>query len=235
MSSLASQLLTILDNGDVRKEGALSQEEQAKLKKLHDAEARKKVLEEMIYATWILASESYKSLLTALSDKIVAAKIYEWADDAQIASFYHLVNRLFGEEGSLQRVVLMFNLFMCSHKPGVTWLDEVAEGLRNCAEGLEGYTVMNKNMNYIGQKRLKDLDTFQRLVEESQRAICYSIGAVSYRLMLLSNEMSEEQKKVQKLNILQGGIEAHFIPSLSAETKTQIEGSFKITQSRALQ
>ena len=27
MSSLASQLLTILDNGDVRKEGALSQEQ----------------------------------------------------------------------------------------------------------------------------------------------------------------------------------------------------------------
>ena len=47
--------------------------------------------------------------------------------------------------------------------------------------------------------------------------------------------MSEEQKKVQKLNILQGGIEARFIPSLSAETKTQIEGSFKITQNRSLQ
>ena len=60
MSSLASQLLTITENGDVRKEGALSQEEQAKLKKLHDAEARKKVLEEHIYETWILASESYK-------------------------------------------------------------------------------------------------------------------------------------------------------------------------------
>ena len=129
----------------------------------------------------------------------------------------------------------MFNLFMCSHKPNVTWLDEVAEGLRNCAEGLESYIVMNKNTQSPGQKRLKDLDTFLRLVEESQRAICYSIGAVSYRLMLLSNELSEEQKKVQKLNILQGGIEAHFIPSLSAETKTQIEGSFKITQSRALQ
>ena len=60
MSSFAFQLLTILDNGDVRREGALSQEEQAKLKKLQEAEARKKVLEEMLYAVWILASESYK-------------------------------------------------------------------------------------------------------------------------------------------------------------------------------
>ena len=101
MSSLASQLLAILDNGDVRKEGALSQEQQAKLKKLHEAEARKKVLEELIYAVWILASESYKQLLTALSDKIDSAKIYEWAEDTQIASFYHLINRLFGEENSL--------------------------------------------------------------------------------------------------------------------------------------
>ena len=74
---------------------------------------------------------------------------------------------------------------------------------------------MVKNTNFLGLKRLKDLDTFLRLVDESQRAICYSIGAVSYRLMLLSNELSEEQKKVQKMNILQGGIEAHFISSLS--------------------
>ena len=49
----------------------------------------------------------------------------------------------------------MFNLFMCSHKPGVTWLDEVAEGLRNCAEGLEAYTIMIKNSDYTAQKRLK--------------------------------------------------------------------------------
>ena len=37
------------------------------------------------------------------------------------------------------------------------------------------------------------------------------------------------------MNILQGGIEARFIPSLSQETKTQIEGSFKITNDRQLQ
>ena len=49
--------------------------------------------------------------------------------------------------------------------------------------------------------------------------------------MLLTNEESEERKNLSQLNILQGGIEARFIPSLSQETKRQIEGSFKITGS----
>ena len=53
--------------------------------------------------------------------------------------------------------------------------------------------------------------------------------------MLLTNEESEEKKNLNKLNILQGGIEARFIPSLTQETKTQIEGSFKITGSGRLQ
>ena len=53
--------------------------------------------------------------------------------------------------------------------------------------------------------------------------------------MILTNEESEEKKGLNQLNILQGGIEARFIPSLSQETKTQIEGSFKITGSSRLQ
>lgn len=36
------------------------------------------------------------------------------------------------------------------------------------------------------------------------------------------------------LNLLHGGIEDRFIPSLTDETKHQIEGSFKITSDREL-
>ena len=50
-----------------------------------------RVLEELLYATWILASESYKKLLNALKDLIVTKKVSEWAEDTQIASFYALV------------------------------------------------------------------------------------------------------------------------------------------------
>ena len=58
---------------------------------MQDAEARMRVLEELLYATWILASESYKKLLNALKDLIVTKKVSEWAEDTQIASFYALV------------------------------------------------------------------------------------------------------------------------------------------------
>ena len=57
----------------------------------------------------------------------------------------------------------------------------------------------------------------------------------AYRLTLVSEEESDESKSLSKLNILQGGIEARFIPALSQETKTQIEGSFKITNDKQLQ
>lgn len=52
---------------------------------------------------------------------------------------------------------------------------------------------------------------------------------------MLPEDEGEEKKKIHKLNILQGGIEMRFIPTLSLETKTQIEGSFKITNDKQLQ
>lgn len=35
----------------------------------------------------------------------------------------------------------------------------------------------------------------------------------------MEKDESEEKKKLNKMNILQGGIESRFIPSLSVETK----------------
>ena len=45
----------------------------------------------------------------------------------------------------------------------------------------------------------------------------------------------EDDNILSKLNVLQGGIEKRFIPSLSEATKIQIEGSFKITGDKTLQ
>ena len=35
---------------------------------------------------------------------------------------------------------------MSAHKPEVTWLDEISEALKNCAEGLNAYLIMNNNL-----------------------------------------------------------------------------------------
>ena len=70
------------------------------------------------------------------------------------------------------------------------------------------------------QKKLREIDSYRTLVEESLRAVNHSLGIVAYRLILLNEDENEEAKRLSKMNILQGGIEARFIPSLSDPTKT---------------
>ena len=74
---------------------------------------------------------------------------------------------------------------------------------------------MTLNLPLKAQKDLKEVDTYRIVVEESLRAISYSIGVVAYRLILLNKTENEESTNMSKMNILQGGIEARFIPSLS--------------------
>ena len=129
----------------------------------------------------------------------------------------------------------MYSLMMCSHKVGVTWIDEVSEALKNCANGLDSYINICQGIPIEKMVIIADSEKLLKVVQETQRQICYVLGYHAYRLMLLTNEESEEKKNLNSLNILQGGIEARFIPGLSQETKTQIEGSFKITGSDRLQ
>ena len=46
---------------------------------------------------------------------------------------------------------------------------------------------------------------------------------------------NSDEHPLSKLIVLSGGIESRFIPALSAATKLQIEGSFKITGDKDLQ
>lgn len=64
------------------------------------------------------------------------------------------------------------------------------------------------------------IDSYRKVVEESLRAICYSIGVLAYRLTLVPETDADDKEKLHKLNILQGGVEMRFIPALSNETKT---------------
>ena len=50
--------------------------------------------------------------------------------------------------------------------------------------------------------RLNKIDTYRKIVEESLRSIGYSIGVISYRLILLNKDDSEDKKNLSKLNIL---------------------------------
>ena len=161
----------------------------------------------------------FKSQCEDITKQVKAAQVHDWEDQEAAKGFFDFVSTIFNAEKSIHRICLMFSLMMTAHKPDVTWLDEIAEALRNCADGLNSYLNMYKNLPYKAQMKLAKVDKFRKHVEESLRAINYSIGVVSYRLMHLNKDESEESKKLSKMNILQGGIEARFIPSLSAETK----------------
>ena len=64
--------------------------------------------------------------------------------------------------------------------------------------------------------------------------VIYGIGVVASHLIRLNNHEADDTKNLGKLNILQGGLEPRFIPSLTTETKRQIEGSYKITNDQEL-
>ena len=70
MVAYGNQLLIILEKGDVKSEGELSPEEQADLKALNAAKDRKKVLEPMIYETFIKISQVFKAQLKDLTQQI---------------------------------------------------------------------------------------------------------------------------------------------------------------------
>ena len=138
-------------------------------------------------------------------------------------------------EVSACRFSLMFLLTACSYKPDVVWLDEAAEALRNCANGLNAYLLARQNSLPKVRKQLEVVDTFHKSAEQYQRMVYYSIGVLAYHLARLNKDETATRRNLSKLNILQGGVEPRFIPTLSAETKRQIEGSYKITNDKDLQ
>lgn len=106
---------------------------------MNHAKERKKLLEPLLYDSFILVSQQFKALVQSVTIKVSQAKVYDWPDDEQIKAFYDFLSSLFDAENSIPRVSLMFNLMMVTHKPDVTWLDEIAEALKNSAEGLNSY------------------------------------------------------------------------------------------------
>lgn len=156
----------------------------------------------MLYETYILLSQQFKELICDITNQVRDAKVYNWEDKDQIKGFFDFINSLFNADKSIPRTALMFSLMMSAHKPQVTWLDEISEALKNCAEGLNSYLNMYNNLPYQTQIKLMPIDSYRKVVEESLRAICYSIGVLAYRLTLVPETDADDKEKLHKLNIL---------------------------------
>ena len=68
---------------------------------------------------------------------------------------------------------------------------------------------------------------------------CYTVGVISAQLIGRHESQDDEAKAatkevLSKLSIIKGGLESRFIPTFGEQTKSLIEGFFKITQDKQL-
>lgn len=117
----------------------------------------------MLYETFIELSQKFKGLSQGITEQLRLAKVHDWEDKDQRKSFFDFVSKLVNDENSVLQIVLKFNLMMSAHKPQVTWLDEISEALKNCADGLDSYAVMFNNLPYQKQVNNETTDTYLKL------------------------------------------------------------------------
>ncbi len=60
---------------------------------------------------------------------------------------------------------MMFSVSCFAHEAEIVWLDEIAEALRNCAEGLDSYLIMKKNLLFEERIKLDEHDSFHLMIE----------------------------------------------------------------------
>ena len=125
------------------------------------------------------------------------------------------------------RSALLFNLTFCCLDVDITWLDEIAEGLKNVTSAVNGAILNFKRVRLEANPDLDmNGDSLVKFLQSALRQLTYTLGFVASRLIRLERS---EGDTLARLLILQGGVENRFIPELSELTKVQIEGSFKIT------
>ena len=153
-------LLNILENQDVKQDGDLSNEEKVKLETLKKAQARKILLEEVVYETFIVMSQTFKQMMNFISEQVRAARVYEWENEDQQKALFDFLSKMFHGQNSPSRICMMLSVMTFSHKPETIWLDEIAEALRNCAEGLDSYLLMKSNLLHKEKMALARVDKF---------------------------------------------------------------------------
>ena len=234
MVAYSNQLLELLETEGSEDSEDVSKEEKLKVKRFLDAIERRKVLDELLFQTFIDVSEHFQQQMNLLLQKMYEVDFESWSED-ELKNFYRFLESVFSNENHVLRSILKYCLMFNNFEVDITWLDEIAEGIKNVATVLSNYQTIHQNMPPKVKKIFKGNDAFTKLITDSMRQIMYTIGRISHRLITTHNENeTKNTKALANLNILQGGIENRFIPSLTPEAKKQIEGSFKITNDQEL-
>ena len=96
------------------------------------------------------------------------AKVVDWKDDKIVGLFKYL-NTIFTSEYSVTRCVKTFSLMLCTYKPDITWLDEIAETFKRTAVAYSNYITFALNLPLKVRNILGDKHELLKFFEESLR------------------------------------------------------------------
>ena len=147
-----------------------------------------------MYQVFIDMADHLKWRLNVMFHNFGSSKISEWKDE-EIVSLFKYLNTIFTSEYSVTRCVKTFSMFLCTYKPDITWLDEIAETFKGTAVAYSNYITFSLNLPLRVRETLGDDHELLKFFQESLRQICYTMGITTYRLIRCDNEDESEGLK----------------------------------------
>jgi hypothetical protein len=88
-----------------------------------------------LFTAFINISEHLKFQMNHLNQSIDEMQTSQWTEE-ELKNFTDFLRKIFSNESSILRSTILFSLFFSSFEVDVTWLDEIAEGLKHTTTSL---------------------------------------------------------------------------------------------------
>ena len=84
--------------------------------------------------------------MSFLIDQLWKTDLNSWSP-GEVLELSKFLYEIFSDENCILRSILQFCLMFCTFKVDITWLDEIAEGIKNAATALSEYETFNRNLS----------------------------------------------------------------------------------------
>lgn len=176
----------------------------------------KEKLDKIIYQAFINLSEHIQFQMNTLTRLMKDLDSKSFSAD-EFKQMTEALKNFFARDASLLRSIMLFSLTFSSFEVEVTWLDEIAEGLKHTTSAINSALLNLKRLcQQIAPDLISSSDGLIVYLQNVLRQVCYTIGKVANRLILST---SSNESELSKMVVLSGGIESRFIPGLKEETK----------------
>ena len=138
-----------------------------------------------------MVSHQFKEQINALVDKLTASNE---AGELSATDYQEVADNFFtmiSADNSIYKNVQRFSQIFSFIKIEVSWLDEVAEALKNTLTAFNSYIIFTKNLQPDLYEKITAIKSkLTKLIMEQMRQTCYTIGVITHRL--INAEISEE-------------------------------------------